>query len=232
MRRLLGERRGRSEISSYNTDNTTICTSSIIYNATRHTTGSTCSWRSIPIQAPEYINYHKQDDHGDLKRATFGPDKTAFIYFTRTRTRTNDRSLTMKGRKIDDAHVKILGVILDQRLKSDVHASRVAKRGLRTVMALKRLRGIRPRQLYTSTVTSTIGHASMWAQTAPAKTQRMVEQIQKNAAVTITSGFRTIALPIAGAEVAIDTVHDRWSSQTAGFGLICIPCLRHIPFGK
>ena len=32
----------------------------------------------------------------------------------------------------DSTHVKILGVVLDQRLKYGIHAARVAKRGLRT----------------------------------------------------------------------------------------------------
>ena len=63
----------------------------------------------------------------------------------RTSSRLDDRiPLSMKGKTIlDSPHVKILGVVMDQRLKYDIHAARVAKRGLRAVIVLKRLRGLR-----------------------------------------------------------------------------------------
>ena len=95
--------------------------------------------------------------------------------------------LSMKGDTIfDSPHVKILGVAMDQRLKYDNHAARVAKRGLRAVMALKRLRGLRPstsRQLFDSIVTPTVDYASpIWSLGATAKLVKMAEEVQAIAA--------------------------------------------------
>ena len=124
----------------------------------------------------------------------------------------------MKGDTIlDSPHVKILGVVMDQRLKYDIHAARVAKRGLRAVLALKRLRRLRPstsRQLFNSVVILTVDYTSpIWSLGATAKLVKMAEEVQAIAAKSIISGFRTIARPIAEAEAAIDIVGERWSSQ-------------------
>ena len=151
--------------------------------------------------------------------ATFQPNKTTFIHFTRTSSRLDDRiPLSMKGNTIPDSpHVKILGVVMDQRLKYDIHAARVAKRGLRAVMALKRLRGLRPstnRQLFNSVVTPTVDYASpVWSPGATTKIVKMADEVQAIVAKSIILGFRTIARPIAEVEAAIDTIQQRWSSQ-------------------
>ena len=85
------------------------------------------------------------------------------------------------------------------------------------VMALKRLRGLRPstsRQLVNSVMTPTVDYASpVWSLGATTKLAKMAEEVQAVAAKSINSGFRTVARPIAEAEAAIDTVRERWSSQ-------------------
>lgn len=53
------------------------------------------------------------------------------------------------------ASVKVLGLIMDTRLRYQEHTSRAARRGLRAAMALKRLRGLSPsvtRKLFNATV--------------------------------------------------------------------------------
>lgn len=60
-------------------------------------------------------------------------------------------------------HVKILGVLIDARLKYQKHIARAAAKGLEAVIELKRLRGLSPttaRQLFTATVALTIDYAS------------------------------------------------------------------------
>ena len=70
---------------------------------------------------------------------------------------------------------------MDQRLKYDIHAARVAKRGLRTIIVLKCLRGLRPstsRQLFNSVVTLTVDYASpIWALGATVKLVKMAEEV-------------------------------------------------------
>ncbi|KAI3113532.1 hypothetical protein CBS147330_9866 [Penicillium roqueforti] len=60
-------------------------------------------------------------------------------------------------------HVKILGLLMDMRLKYKEHIARVASKGLEAAMELRRLRGLSPaiaRQLFTSTVAPAVDYAS------------------------------------------------------------------------
>lgn len=151
--------------------------------------------------------------------AAFKPEKTAYIHFTRTSSRLENRiPLSMKDETIPNSpHLKILGVVLDQRLKYDVHAAHFAKRGLRAVLALKRLRGSRPstrRQLFNAVVAPTVDYASpLWSPGATIKLVKMAEEVQTIAARSTMSGFMATVRPIAEAEAAIDTVQERWNSQ-------------------
>jgi Reverse transcriptase (RNA-dependent DNA polymerase) len=97
--------------------------------------------------------------------ATFAPEKTALIHFTRTPARARETTpLRIKEISIvDSPQIKVLGVIMDQALRYHTHAARAAKRGLRAAVALRRLRGLRPslaRQLYTAMVTPVVDCAS------------------------------------------------------------------------
>lgn len=59
--------------------------------------------------------------------------------------------------------VKILGVVMDSKLKYKEHIVRAALKGLEAAMQLRRLKGLSlstARQLFTSTVTPVIDYAS------------------------------------------------------------------------
>lgn len=102
--------------------------------------------------------------------ASFQPDKTALIHFTRTPSRLEDRTpLCVKGQRAEDSwYTKILGIMLDQQLRYDIFTAWVAKWGLRVAMALRRLRGLRPRtvrQLFIFTVAPVVDYTSpLWSQ--------------------------------------------------------------------
>ena len=89
--------------------------------------------------------------------ASFEGDKTAFIHFTRKKTHQSaEEPITVKGEEIRPTpSVKILGLVMDSRLRYQEHAARAATKGLQAAMALKRLRGLSPsvaRKLFNATV--------------------------------------------------------------------------------
>ena len=95
---------------------------------------------------------------------TFEAEKTANIHFTRKPYKTNSEPFTIKGQTVQPKdHVKILGVVMDAKLKYKEHIARAASEGLEAAMELRRLRGLTPsttRQLFTSTVAPTVDYAS------------------------------------------------------------------------
>ncbi|KAJ5963031.1 hypothetical protein N7501_007972 [Penicillium viridicatum] len=97
-------------------------------------------------------------------RATFEAEKTAIIYFTLKAHKLDSEPFTIKGETVKPRdHVKVLGVIMDTRLKYKEYIARAASKGLEAVIELRRLRGLSPtiaRQLFTSTVAPVIDYAS------------------------------------------------------------------------
>src|SRR2546421_11919239 len=79
--------------------------------------------------------------------------------------------------------------MLDQQLRYGIYTARVAKRGLRAPMALRRLRGLRPRtvrQLFISAVAPVVNYASpLWSQGHTTRMESMADQVQRIAATTI-----------------------------------------------
>jgi hypothetical protein len=96
--------------------------------------------------------------------ATFEADKTAIIHFTPKAYKSDQGPFTIKGQTVEPKdHVKILGVLMDARLKYKEHIARAASKGLEAAMELRRLRGLSPataRQLFTATVAPAVDYAS------------------------------------------------------------------------
>lgn len=101
--------------------------------------------------------------------AVFCPDKPYMTHFTRNKKRLlaqgRDSSLTLNGTAIKSSpRLKLLGVVLDQRLQYQEHIGNVAKKGVLATLALRRLRNLRPetvRKLYNSTVVPVTDYASV-----------------------------------------------------------------------
>lgn len=79
--------------------------------------------------------------------------------------------------------LKLLGVVLDQKLKYHEHVGSAVKRGTAAVLALKRLRNLRPeiaRRLYNSTVTPVTDYALViWAPNASLSVLKQLERVQR-----------------------------------------------------
>ncbi|KAJ5215239.1 uncharacterized protein N7498_001646 [Penicillium cinerascens] len=96
--------------------------------------------------------------------ATFEADKTAIIHFAPKARKVDQEPFTVKGQTVEPkSKVKILGVLMDTRLKYKEHIARAASKGLEAAMELRRLRGLSPataRQLFTATVAPVVDYAS------------------------------------------------------------------------
>ena len=150
--------------------------------------------------------------------ATFEPAKTIFIHFTRMAKKSTDEPLTIQNQEVrPQTSAKILGVVMDRGLRFHEHWGQIAKRGLRAVMALKRLRALTPktsRQLYQATVVPRVDYASfVWSPRANGKARKLLEPIQRIASQAILGLFRTVALCIAQAEASIEPLQQRWRRQ-------------------
>ena len=150
--------------------------------------------------------------------ATFEPAKTIFIHFSRAAKKRTDEPLIIQNEEVrPQKSAKILGVVMDQELRFHEHWGQIAKRGIRAVMALKRLRALTPRttrQLFQATVIPRIDYASfVWSSRATGKLRKLLEPIQRIASQAIVGVFRTVALCIAQAEANIEPLQQRWRGQ-------------------
>ena len=72
---------------------------------------------------------------------TFKAEKTAIIHFTCKSYKTDSEPFTIKGQTVQPKdHVKILGVVMDAKLKYKEHIARATSKGLEAALELKRLR--------------------------------------------------------------------------------------------
>ncbi|KAM4061805.1 endonuclease-reverse transcriptase domain-containing protein [Hirsutella rhossiliensis] len=129
--------------------------------------------------------------------ATFEGDKTTIIHFTRMAERSSSSPFVIKGRTIwPQENAKVLGVVMDAKLRYKEHMARAASKGLETAMQLKRLRGLSPRvarQLFTAAVAPAMDYAS----------------------TAVTGAFRTVSTAVAEAEASIRPVRKALSSRRA-----------------
>jgi ribonuclease HI len=152
--------------------------------------------------------------------ATFEAEKTAIIHFTRKAYKSATEPFTIKGQAIQPKdHVKILGVLMDAKLKYQKHIARAAAKGLEAAMELKRLKGLSPataRQLFTATVAPTVDYASnVWMHTFKDKLVRPINRVQRIGAQAIVGTFLTVATWVAEAEAHIPTAQQRfWKRAT------------------
>ncbi|KAJ6041450.1 hypothetical protein N7460_006840 [Penicillium canescens] len=146
--------------------------------------------------------------------ATFEAEKTAIIHFAPKAHKLDSEPFTIKGETVEPRdHVKVLGVIMDTRLKYREHIARAASKGLEAAMELRRLRGLSPataRQLFTSTVAPVVDYASnVWMYACKNKNIGPINRVQRVGAQAIVGTFLTVATSVAEAEAHIATVQHR-----------------------
>ena len=142
-------------------------------------------------------------------------EKTAIIHFTCKLYKTESEIFTIKGQSIQPKDcVKILGVVMDAKLKYKEHIARATSKGLEAALELKRLRGLSPlmaQQLFTSTVAPVVDYASnVWMHTFKDKLVGPVNRVQRLGAQAIVGMFLTVATSIAEAEAHIASAQDRF----------------------
>jgi hypothetical protein len=147
--------------------------------------------------------------------ATFEAEKTAIIHFTPKANKSEQEPFTIKGQAVEPKdHVKILGVVMDTRLKYKEHIARAASKGLEAAMELRRLRGLSPstaRQLFTSTVTPVVDYASnIWMHAFKDKASGPINRVQRVGAQAIVGTFLTVATSVAEAEAHIAPAQSRF----------------------
>jgi hypothetical protein len=147
--------------------------------------------------------------------ATFEADKTAIIHFAPKMRKSDHEPFTIKGQTVvPQDHVKILGLLMDARLKYKEHMARAASKGLEAAMELRRLRGLSPataRQLFTSTVAPVVDYASnFWMHACKDKAMGPINRVQRVGAQAIVGTFLTVATSVAEAEAYIATARQRF----------------------
>ncbi|KAJ5559512.1 hypothetical protein N7513_001911 [Penicillium frequentans] len=147
--------------------------------------------------------------------ATFEAEKTAIIHFAPKTRKLDYEPFTIKGQTVTPKdHVKILGLLMDSRLKYKEHIARAASKGLEAAMELRRLRGLSPataRQLFTSTVAPVVDYASnVWMHACKDKAMGPINRVQRVGAQAIVGTFLTVATSVAEAEAHIATARSRF----------------------
>jgi len=120
----------------------------------------------------------------------------------------------MKGELIHpQSEVKVLGVILDRKLRFKAHIARAAKKGIVATLALKRLRGTSPktaRRLFTALIAPAINYASpVWLARATRKGINALNVAQRIGAQAIVGAFRTVSLARAKAKASVVPLEER-----------------------
>ena len=146
--------------------------------------------------------------------ATFEAEKTTIIHFTKTGHKLSNKPFTIKGQEIlPRDSVKVLGVIMDARLKYKQHIARAASKGLEAALQLQRLKGLSAataRQLFSTTVAPVVDYASnIWMHAFRYRNIGAINRVQRVGAQAIVGTFQTVATCIAEAEASIPSVQDR-----------------------
>jgi ribonuclease HI len=151
--------------------------------------------------------------------ATFEPDKTQLIHFSRDGSHhQNEANIRFQGQTITPKEeIKLLGLILDQRLSFHSHSARAAKRGEKAALALRRLRGLRPgtaRQLFLATIAPVTDYgAPVWVPCSSIHTQSRIDRAMKIGAVAVTGMFKSAAMAAAMVEAGLELPQDRLHEQ-------------------
>jgi hypothetical protein len=112
---------------------------------------------------------------------------------------------------------KILGVIMDSKLRYKQHIASAATKGLLAAIALKRLRIVSPsttRQLFGSTVAPVVDYAStIWMHTCGTAGTASLNRVQRVRAQAIIGSFHTVAVAVAETEASIRTARERHADR-------------------
>ena len=155
---------------------------------------------------------------------TFEAEKTGLIHFERRPSEQGRLPvLRFLGRTIESQDkVKVLGVILDSKLRLKLHIDKVVQTATKKCLAIRRLRGIRPkqmRQLYRAVVAPTVDYAaSAWFARGRWGTQDHItrlNRVQRLGAQAIIGAFRMVSTAVLQDEAGLEPVESRLAWRTA-----------------
>lgn len=160
--------------------------------------------------------------------ATFEANKTGLIHF-KYRPSDEDRrpSLRFLGTEIEPQDkIKVLGVILDAKLRMAAHIEKIIERATKKCLAIGRLRGVRPkqvRQLYRTVINATTDYAaSSWY----ARGRRGVQdhlarlgRVQRMGAQAVIGAFRTVSSAVLQDEAGLEPAESRLARRAAKHAL-------------
>ena len=155
---------------------------------------------------------------------TFEAEKTGLIHFERRPSEPGRPPvLRFLGRTIEPQDkVKVLGVILDSKLRMKLHIDKVVQAATKKCLAIRRLRGIRPkqmRQLYRAVIAPTVDYAaSTWFARGRWGMQdhlTRLNRVQRLGAQAIIGAFRTVSTAVLQDEAGLEPVESRLAWRTA-----------------
>ena len=156
--------------------------------------------------------------------AIFEASKTAFIHFTRNLkgSRSSELPLHFKDQAIEPVkRVKLLGVVMDSKLNFRAHVAEAAARAQEVALAVKRLKGLRPkaiRQMVAAVVWPVADYASpVWYPRGANSLIKLLTTVQRTSVQAVICSFRTVALPIAEAEAGVKQLRQRLLDQCLRF---------------
>lgn len=123
-------------------------------------------------------------------------------------------------------------MVLDKKLKMDNHVAKVTTKAFKQCLAIKRLKGVRPRairQLYNATVVPITDYAaSAWygpSMYGVGRLLSMVDRVQRLGAQIITRAFKKVALPVLESEAGLSPVEFRLKRKVGKHlaGLFSLP---------
>lgn len=160
--------------------------------------------------------------------ATFEASKTGLIHFDFKRVEEERGSpLRFFGAEIKPQDkIKVLGVILDDKLRMAPHIEKIVERATKKCLAIGRLRGIRPkqvRQLYQTVINATTDYAaSTWyARDRPGVREHVARlgRVQRMGAQAVIGAFRTVSSAVLQDEAGLEAVESRLTRKTAEHAL-------------
>ena len=184
-------------------------------------TGATCAETTRKLQS-EVLRSAAQWSRES--GATFEADKTGFIHFERRPTDPDTiRPLRFLGKEIEaQEKVKILGVVFDAKLQMKSHIDKVVRAATKKCLAIRRLRGVRPkqmRQLYRTAIAPTADYAaSTWFARGRRGLQDHIarlNRIQRMGAQAIIGAFRTVSTAVLQDEAGLEPVERRLARKVA-----------------
>jgi len=188
-------------------------------------TGADCLETTDRLQA-EVVQPAAQ--WSDESGATFEASKTSFIHFERRPATTDWKpALHFLNSEVEpQTTIKILGVVLDSRLRMTAHTDKIITTATKKCLAIGRLRGIRPkqmRQLHRAVIDTTTDYAaSTWYARGRLGVQQhtmRLEKIQRMGAQAIIGAFRTVSSGVLQDEAGLEAVETRLAKRTAKHAL-------------